>query len=145
MLVLIISILIPLVPSIQSLNHPYPPIPCSLTHPHCPPDTTCILDTPSCTDPANNCPGLCLFRNAYQLCGGFAIEPILCYTPGQICADDPRSPQSCGMACDGPGICLCERLDGCVCDDDCGEGRWCYGYQGETCEMHGERCEGVCL
>ena len=41
----------------------------------------------------------------YAPCGGFSVKPATC-PEGYECIDDARIENSCGMACDRPGICV---------------------------------------
>ncbi|OBT99179.1 hypothetical protein VE01_02628 [Pseudogymnoascus verrucosus] len=86
--------------------------PCGLKIARCSEDMTCVPNKPSCTNP-NTCLGTCQFTNTYQSCGGHRINPPIC-KKGEVCIDDPRQPESCGQACDGPGICLPEVGIECV-------------------------------
>jgi hypothetical protein len=49
--------------------------------------------------------------SAYKSCGGFRMVPKTC-AEGYDCIDDARIQNSCGMACDRPGICV-RNLDLC--------------------------------
>ncbi|KAH8706322.1 hypothetical protein BGZ61DRAFT_531527 [Ilyonectria robusta] len=120
----------------QQHNYAYPPIPCGARSlPDCPADAFCVPDQPGS--------GSCAFRNTYQPCGGFTMEPSLCGRPADVCVDDPRTPESCGMACDAPGICLAPELSECEGDQDCPEGLWCYVWEKKGCKD--DDCSKVCL
>ncbi|KAH6897364.1 hypothetical protein B0T10DRAFT_602693 [Thelonectria olida] len=123
----------------QQLNYADPTIPCGGDNPPCPADTYCVPDAADC---AGDCLGVCVFRNTYQHCGGFTVEPNLCDSDDHHCVDDPRNPESCGMACDAPGICVDPNLKKCQCNKDCPEGLWCYAWD-KGCT--GKNCKKVCL
>ncbi|KAH7015579.1 hypothetical protein EDB80DRAFT_341915 [Ilyonectria destructans] len=127
----------------QQHNYAYPPIPCGRPSlPDCPPDAYCVPDQPDSAGGRGGA-GSCAFRNTYQHCGGFTMEPSLCDQPADLCVDDPRTPESCGMACDAPGICLAPELSECECEEDCPEGQWCYMWEKEGCKD--DDCSKVCL
>lgn len=109
----------------QEFNYPDPPVPCGADIGLCPSDDQfCKADDTECAD-LTRCAGTCVFKNVFVFCGGFSIEPKPCEA-GETCADDPRSPESCGMACDHPGICLSDDITECEDDSGCPEGQWCY-------------------
>lgn len=128
-------------------NYPDPYIPCgnSAASP-CSDDTYCIPDSDDCVDLAI-CSGACVFKNTYASCGGHTIEPHLCEGT-DVCADDPRAPGSCGMACDKPGICIPAMPSPCDSKSDlkCPEGMWRYSrQQKEYGSWDQEECPSVCL
>lgn len=98
--------------------------PCGLKIAPCPSDQECIPGNPDCPD-INRCIGHCEWKNTYPDCGGFRRVPKHC-DETSFCDDDPREPESCGMACDIPGICIPNEVVQCGCDEDCSEGLWCY-------------------
>ncbi|KAH7145677.1 proteinase inhibitor I1, Kazal [Dactylonectria estremocensis] len=121
-------------------NQPYPPISCGVASQACPFDTYCIPDDSASR---GNDIGSCAFRNSYQRCGGHTAHPSPCDAPKAVCVDDPRTPESCGMACDRPGICLeLPDLPVCACHGDCPDGQWCYLWRKDGCK---DDCSKVCL
>ena len=116
--------------------------PCGLKIAPCPNDQECVPNDESCTD-LNRCLGYCDWKNEYPDCGGFRVEPKYCDERSE-CKDDPREPESCGMACDVPGICI--PKDASTCDEGhgCPSGLYCY----KTVEYdnYGQPCDGsICL
>ncbi|KAK0384273.1 hypothetical protein NLU13_8361 [Sarocladium strictum] len=112
----------------EVVNYPDPSIPCGAELGLCPrPDLYCKPDDTECAD-LTRCPGACAYKNTFVYCGGFRLPgPEPCEgEEGGRCLDDPRNPESCGMACDGPGICLSEDATECHDDGDCPSGQWCY-------------------
>ena len=101
----------------------------------CPPDTICVPDSDDCAD-LNRCPGSCEFRNKYPSCGGFRVEPLPC-EEGATCKDDPRLPDSCGMACDMAGICVPDDAPSCVGGAACPPGLYCYTPMTKYWEVEG--------
>lgn len=87
-------------------------------------------------------------RNEYPSCGGFRVTPVNC-PDGSYCADDPRNPFSCGMACDAPGICIPKtaQICGALANVECPDGLTCYDYPSDNCDPRsgGEYCVGICL
>ncbi|KAI9170834.1 hypothetical protein HJFPF1_00308 [Paramyrothecium foliicola] len=88
-------------------------------------------------------------QNEYQFCGGFTPFPAPDCPRGTYCADDPRNPGSCGMACDAPGICIpieaqfCGGFAGFPCPD----GLECFDDPDDDCDPlnGGSDCAGICL
>lgn len=132
-----------------------PPLPPKLTDPaipclyygddsSCGPDTYCEPNNYSACANGLDCSGTCAFNNVYPSCGGDTIVPIGCRR-GSKCVDDPRTPGSCGMACDGPGICVSERQPRCRSGRGrrCPAGLWCY--QDLYTDCAGDGCPGTCL
>ncbi len=111
----------------------------------CPSDQVCKPKSDACTD-LNRCPGTCVFKNEYPPCGG--PKPRACNGSPE-CMDDPRTPGSCGLACDHPGICvpknppLCAGFAGLRCP----AGLYCYDKPRDGCDPKkgGRDCIGVCL
>jgi hypothetical protein len=66
-----------------------------------------------------------------------------------VCLDDPRTPESCGQACDKPGICL--PAEGIECGGfvgkQCPQGLFCYDVPNDGCdpENGGADCGGICV
>jgi hypothetical protein len=119
--------------------------PCGLKVAPCPEDQHCIPNEPGCDDP-NRCIGHCEFTNTYPSCGGHRAEPLDCDASAD-CRDDPREPDSCGMACDIPGICI--PKDHATCDPSqgmgsCPGGLFCYVWEEEKEFDAGNGC-GICL
>lgn len=98
--------------------------PCGLKIAPCPIDQECHADSEDCAD-LNRCLGHCTWSNHYEDCGGFRAIPKHC-DRWSVCIDDPREPESCGMACDIPGICVSKHAETCDGDDDCSDGLFCY-------------------
>ncbi|KPM34611.1 hypothetical protein AK830_g11957 [Neonectria ditissima] len=122
--------------------------PCGLKTAPCPEDARCIPDSKDCTN-LKRCRGTCHFKNYYQQCGGFRVSPSP-PCPGRTkCKDDPRLPDSCGMACDAPGICISPKLPQCggFAGFTCPYGLYCYDAPNDGCDPNdgGADCIGVCL
>lgn len=111
---------------------------CGLRIAPCPDDMYCQPNEPSCTDEWR-CPGQCAYKNTYSSCGGFRVKPVSC-AAGYRCQDDPRDPDSCGMACDKPGICVPEGTPACH-DKVCPEGLYYY----EASKIDMVDGPGICL
>ncbi|KAL2210673.1 hypothetical protein CC79DRAFT_1331044 [Sarocladium strictum] len=118
----------------QDVNYPDPSIPCGSTSDSgsssgdnlCPsPDLYCKPDDTECAD-LTRCSGRCAFKNMFVRCGGFRLPGPAPCEYDETCADDPRNPESCGMACDAPGVCISQRMVECVDDTGCPDGQWCY-------------------
>ncbi|KAH7141418.1 hypothetical protein B0J13DRAFT_623785 [Dactylonectria estremocensis] len=113
----------------------------------CPKDQVCVADNPKCTK-SNRCPRTCHYKNRYKSCGGFVVKPKGC-RKGLTCQDDPRFPDSCGQACDMPGICLPKKLPECggFLGLKCPKGKYCYDKPHDGCDPNegGADCIGVCL
>ena len=94
----------------------------------------------------------CVWRNSYPSCGGFRVAPAPTCPSGSTCQDDPREPDSCGMACDKPGICVpnnapkCGGFAGFVCPTS-PKALYCYDIMTDSCDPRsgGRDCLGVCL
>ena len=71
--------------------------------------------TPTPTKPA---------KPTHSTCGGGRAGSLSC-SPGYTCVDDPYS-QGCGLACDGLGICV--------------EDKMCGGFPGFPCQVKGQVC-----
>uniref|UniRef100_A0A8H7N4L0 WAP domain-containing protein n=1 Tax=Bionectria ochroleuca TaxID=29856 RepID=A0A8H7N4L0_BIOOC len=99
----------------------------------CPNDMYCKPDSDTCTN-LNRCPGWCDWKNVYPSCGGFRINPgpPPCDETTEKCKDDPRNPNSCGMACDAPGICVPNKQPRCNPRNPrgCPKGLFCYSTKG---------------
>ncbi|KAI5457432.1 hypothetical protein BGZ63DRAFT_321890, partial [Mariannaea sp. PMI_226] len=106
----------------------------------CPDDTYCQPDENS--DCVGQCPGYCVFRNSYPSCGGHTIGPNPCPNKTDLCVDDPRTPGSCGMACDATGICLDADVKECNHHGHCHSGLWCYPLK-KGCT--GKKCKRICM
>jgi hypothetical protein len=110
----------------QEVNYPDPAVPCGADIGLCPkPDLYCKPDDTECAD-LTRCRGTCAYKNIFVYCGGYRIPGPEPCEKGENCIDDPRNPESCGMACDGPGVCLSDDMTECEEDGDCQEGQWCY-------------------
>lgn len=122
--------------------------PCGFKIAPCPEDTVCIPNANSCTN-LNRCAGTCHFKNNYRSCGGFRPAPAPSCPRGTICKDDPRFPDSCGMACDAPGICLPKRQRTCggFAGLRCPDGLHCYDIPNDGCDVKkgGADCLGICV
>ncbi|KAF4975045.1 hypothetical protein FZEAL_8114 [Fusarium zealandicum] len=114
----------------------------------CSSDTKCQPTMDDCTN-LNRCSGQCNFKNQYQTCGGFRVEPPPPCKKGTRCIDDPRIPNSCGMACDMPGICAPIKAPKCggFVGAKCPKGLYCYDDPTDSCdpENGGADCQGICL
>lgn len=82
---------------------------CGMILANCPEGQICATINPACYS-LDVCYGVCKNEPVYKpskypSCGGFTATPSTCSEPN-ICIDDPRRGQSCGMACDMPGICV---------------------------------------
>ena len=140
--------------------------PCGLKIAPCPFGTVCVANDSSCTD-LNRCLGTCKPRwlpversttstteptkvptRTYPSCGGFRVSPVPC-PEGSFCADDPRDPTSCGMACDMPGICIPSSAPKCggFAGRACPKGLKCFDYPNDGCDPRsgGRDCIGICL
>lgn len=137
------AILMALTPLTQA-NHGQP---CGLRTAPCPDDQHCVPHDPVCTN-MDRCSGSCQYKNTYPSCGGFRVEPQNCDAEDQ-CKDDPREPDSCGMACDRPGICIpieqptCDPEGG--ADEQCPEGLTCFKWPEKEYLVGGDGECGVCL
>lgn len=113
----------------------------------CSADMTCVPTKPSCAN-LNTCPGTCQFTNTYPSCGGHRANPATC-RKDEVCLDDPRTPESCGQACDAPGICLPKVEVQCAgfVGKQCPKGLFCYDKPHDGCdpENGGADCGGVCV
>lgn len=120
---------------------------CGLKIAPCSEDMTCVPNDADCTN-LNTCLGTCQFTNTYPSCGGHRPDPPTC-ADDKVCLDDPRTPESCGQACDVPGICLpkvkiqCGGFTGKACP----EGLFCYDVPDDGCdpENGGADCGGICV
>ncbi|OBT71458.1 hypothetical protein VF21_10600 [Pseudogymnoascus sp. 05NY08] len=121
--------------------------PCGLKIAPCSGDMTCVPNKPSCTN-TNTCLGTCRFTNTYQSCGGHRVNPPIC-KEDEVCLDDPRTPESCGQACDKPGICLPAKEIQCggFVGKSCPQGLFCYDVPNDGCDPKngGADCGGVCV
>jgi hypothetical protein len=121
--------------------------PCGLRIAPCPRDQICWPVSPQCTD-LNRCRGTCREKRAYAACGGMLNPPHTCQD-GEQCIDDPRIKNSCGMACDIPGICVSDEAPVCggFAGFPCPDGLDCYDYPGDGCDPDegGADCIGICL
>jgi hypothetical protein len=113
----------------------------------CPEDQKCVPKSVKCKN-LNKCAGTCQWKNRYKSCGGFRVKPVNC-PKGYKCKDDPRLPNSCGMACDKPGICLPKKLSNCggIAGFQCPYGLYCYDKPNDGCDPNngGADCIGVCI
>lgn len=82
----------------------------------------------------------------YPSCGGFRIKPYECPEPEQICIDDPYV-GGCGMACDGPGICVTPIPCGGKRGLKCEEGKMCIDDRRDECnpDQGSWDCSGLCV
>lgn len=122
---------------------------CSSFRPACPRDMGCQILRERCPSDNNKaCPGVCVFTNKYQACGGLAIEMNLCRAD-EKCVDDPRPLHNCGMACKIPGICMVSEPIRCggFAGRPCPEGLFCYDFPTPSCDTSkgAVDCLGVCL
>ncbi|RDA91947.1 hypothetical protein CP533_1351 [Ophiocordyceps camponoti-saundersi (nom. inval.)] len=119
--------------------------PCGLKIAPCPSNSICVPSSPDCAD-LNKCKGTC--QKKYPSCGGFRIKPVNCDKDSE-CVDDPRFPNSCGMACDAPGICIPKKAPSCsgFAGLRCPRGLTCYDKPNDGCDPRkgGADCIGVCL
>jgi hypothetical protein len=143
-LVLLASGLVALATANQALvfpNHTDPPIECGPGL-SCSADTVCSPDDPS--TPLGR--GVCVFKNTYSRCGGHTVQPVTCGATAN-CIDDPRNPNSCGMACDAPGICVPKLQTRCRVGQtgQCPRGLWCYRDAAFPCRAGKQGCAGICL
>ncbi|KAH6975260.1 hypothetical protein BKA56DRAFT_590294 [Ilyonectria sp. MPI-CAGE-AT-0026] len=122
--------------------------PCGFKIAPCPQDTVCIPNAKSCKN-LKRCAGTCHFKNNYRSCGGFTPAPAPSCPRGTVCKDDPRFPDSCGMACDAPGICISKRQRKCggFAGFQCPYGLYCYDVLHDGCDPKkgGADCMGICL
>lgn len=90
--------------------------------------------------------GTVAFAHDYAPCGGFRIKPYECPDPDEICIDDPYR-EGCGMACDGPGICVkpvpCGGKRGLKCEGD----KMCIDDRRDECnpDEGAFDCSGICV
>jgi hypothetical protein len=134
-------------PSILTIPFPEPELPTPIIEPFPfpgePTRTSEPLPSEVLTTPPAETPG-----NEYPSCGGFRIDPAPCPS-GSYCADDPRNPFDCGMACDAPGICI--PRDAAICGGfaglECPAGLECYDYPSDDCDPREgwSDCIGICL
>ncbi|KAK9441808.1 proteinase inhibitor I1, Kazal [Metarhizium brunneum] len=121
--------------------------PCGLKIAPCPYDQRCVPDSKDCTD-LNRCKGTCQFKNKYTSCGGKRVHPVGCEANSE-CRDDPRLPESCGLACDIPGICMPKKPHQCAgfAGFACPKGQFCYDVPKDGCDPKngGADCLGLCL
>lgn len=81
----------------------------------------------------------------YPMCGGYTPHPLKC-DANSTCVDDPRTPGSCGMACDIPGICMPKSAVKCQTgrgDLLCPKGQKCFADRRVKCP--GLQCKGFCM
>ncbi|POR31542.1 Uncharacterized protein TPAR_08213 [Tolypocladium paradoxum] len=120
---------------------------CGLKIAPCPEDSICRPNSDTCTD-LNVCRGTCVFKNKYPPCGGYRVNPDKCDGKSE-CRDDPRTPKSCGLACDLPGICIPKNAPPCggIRGLKCPKHLWCYDDPRDTCDPNhgGADCIGICL
>lgn len=95
--------------------------------------------------------GLASFAAAHEYppCGGHRPNPPEC-PPYSTCKDDPRIQDSCGMACDQPGICIPDNAPSCAgfAGRQCPNKKLrCYDAPNDGCDPKhgGADCIGVCL
>ena len=81
----------------------------------------------------------------HQSCGGLRPKPAPC-PEGQICIDDPYG-SGCGMACDGPGICVTPTFCGGYANVQCEDGKKCFDDPTDDCDPEdgGYDCGGICV
>lgn len=123
----------------REVNYPDPANPCGADIGPCPSDDLyCRLENATVSK-IKPCEGTCAYKNTYSSCGGFRPDPKPCGV-GQVCRDDPRSPDSCGMACDRPGVCLPAEHFSCGILKPCPAGLWCY-----QDASGGKKNSGICM
>ncbi|PKS11115.1 hypothetical protein jhhlp_002876 [Lomentospora prolificans] len=128
---------------------------CSPSRNNCPEGYTCNVS--HCTTaylPTKHCKGFCEPEEPeeppkeieYPSCGGFRIKPLECENPDAVCMDDPRV-DGCGMACDGPGICVVPEFCGGIAGFSCPEGKKCFDDPRDDCDPlnGGADCGGICI
>lgn len=133
--------------AITAAKRDEPGRPCGFKIAPCPEDQYCKPDSADCTD-LNKCQGTCTFTNTYPDCGGFRPDPPKCDCEA-TCQDDPRLPDSCGQACDLPGICVPKETPTCggFAGTQCPKGLFCYDVPDDKCDPDngGADCGGICL
>lgn len=131
----------------NGLGNEYPGRACGLKMAACQEDMTCVPDADNCAD-LDRCSGTCQFTNKYKSCGGKVVTPTFCGSKSK-CADDPRLPPNCGMACDRPGICIPKKAKQCggFAGFECDAGKFCYDVPNDGCDPNngGADCIGICL
>ncbi|PHH84104.1 hypothetical protein CDD83_2467 [Cordyceps sp. RAO-2017] len=120
---------------------------CGLEVGQCPDKTRCVPSRPDCLD-LGTCAGTCEPWTRFPSCGGHTVRPHLC-SDDATCIDDPRFPNSCGMACDVPGICVANDVPRCTRDkgNECPDGLSCYDVPRDGCDpLKGDTgCQGICM
>ncbi|KAK4153656.1 hypothetical protein C8A00DRAFT_33606 [Chaetomidium leptoderma] len=133
--------------------------PCGFKIANCPTGEVCQKVDPAC-DRAENCQGYCVPspttlvtskttelppKPTYQSCGGHRVKPVDC-PKGEICIDDPYI-GGCGMACDGPGICVKPVFCGGFAAIKCKDGKMCVEDPTDDCDPKngGYDCGGICV
>ena len=121
---------------------------CGKDKPPCSEDRQCVPQKDDCTD-LSSCPGNCTFKNEYKSCGAFRGETVSCDDDSE-CVDDPRvQGETCGMACDMPGICAPKTKPRCggIIGFICPEGLYCYYPETGPCvpSKGGKDCLGFCM
>ena len=134
---------------LQVLADPYEGRNCGFKIAPCREDMTCVPYDPDCTD-LNVCGGTCQFTNKYPRCGTRGpTGPVGTCRKGSKCGDDPRTPDSCGLACDIPGICIPKKAPQCngFAGFQCPKGLFCYDVPNDGCDPNngGADCIGICL
>ncbi|PFH63381.1 hypothetical protein XA68_12345 [Ophiocordyceps unilateralis] len=119
---------------------------CGVNKAECSNDTRCVPRHPDCHD-LQRCAGTCERIDRYPSCGGFTVTPHNC-DDASTCIDDPRFPESCGMACDAPGICVPKNTPRCGGYEgpNCPQGLHCFGLKsGCDAKKVGPDCQGICM
>ncbi|KAJ2901980.1 hypothetical protein MKZ38_001121 [Zalerion maritima] len=83
----------------------------------------------------------------YKSCGSFRPYPNPPCPKDHECISAPWGP-ACGLACDGPGICVAPKMCGGIAGLQCqGEGEICLDWPDDGCdpEASGRDCAGICL
>lgn len=81
-------------------------------------DFYCKFDDIECVD-FICCRGICVYKNIFVYCGGYCILGLEFCEKGENCIDDFRNLESCGMVCDGFGVCFLDDMMECEEDGDC--------------------------
>lgn len=114
----------------------------------CPRDMELVTHGADCNGPTStSCTAECQFKNQYKSCGGFRVASFDCGN-GAECQNDPRLPVHCGLACDGPGICVPKGRKACSgTGESCPDGLYCYlEAQENGCdETRGSGSLGYCM
>ncbi|KAF2681378.1 hypothetical protein K458DRAFT_310126, partial [Lentithecium fluviatile CBS 122367] len=120
----------------------------------CPPLTTKTLSTSTTTrrsisrpPPSSTTTSSTKPYPTHDPCGGFRLPTPLTCKEGYICIKDPYRP-GCGPECDGPGICVRDKMCGGFAGFACPErGQVCHDDPRDTCDPQkgGADCGGLCV